>query len=180
MRFTTGTIVHLSPHVCTSHRVCLRIRSCALLLLCFSLLRRLHPASALPASHHLCPACRHLLSGVVADPTGAIVPGAEVDLVDADGAVAVSNHSDGEGNFQVVAPHTGSFTLVVSEPGFETVRKPLLVAAPAGFVCCPRLLRIVLPIGRLATTVRVNAENSEDLTAPGREPRLLGAEPPRT
>ena len=114
-------------------------------------------SSAAPAA----PAVR----GVVADASGAIVPGAEVDLLDATGAVAAENHSDEEGNFQIVAPHTGNYTLVVSQPGFETVRKPLLVAAPAAS-SLPASLRIVLPIGSLATTVRVNAENSQDLTAP--------------
>ena len=68
------------------------------------------------------------LHGVVADQTGAIVPGAEVDLVDPSGAVAGSFHSDEEGNFQVVAPHAGQYTLVVSEPGFETVKTPVVIA----------------------------------------------------
>jgi len=134
------------------------------------------------------------VSGVVADPTGAIVPGAEVDLVDTNGAVAGSIHSDGEGAFKMVAPHTGSFTLVVSEPGFETVRTPVVVPAatsPANapapsfqsgsqasslhgpalpFPVAPQLvasrLRIILPIASVATNIRVNAETSEDLTAP--------------
>ena len=134
-------------------------------LVVFFAFSALASASALAACTTSAAPAPPAIRGVVADSTGAIVPGAEVDLVDADGAVAVSNHSDGEGNFQVAAPHTGSFTLVVSQPGFETVRKPLLVAAPAAS-SLPAALRIVLPIGSLATTVRVNSENSEDLTAP--------------
>ena len=114
------------------------------------------------------------LQGVVADPTGAIVPGAEVDLVDTSGAIAGSIHSDDEGNFQLTAPHAGSFTLVVSEPGFETVRTPVVIAAPAAVsnvkapVILPALARvhIVLPIAAVASTVRVNGDSSEDLTAP--------------
>jgi hypothetical protein len=122
------------------------------------------PLPAAPAVH-----------GVVADPTGAIVPGAEVDLVDPNGAVASSFHSDGEGNFQVTAPHAGSYTLVVSEPGFETVRTPVEIALPAasGFVAgvpaaaaLAKPLHIILPIAALSTNVRVSAENSGDLTAP--------------
>ena len=62
-----------------------------------------------------------VLRGVVADQTGAIVPGAEIDLMDSAGAVDGSFHSGGDGSFQLTAPHTGSYTLVVSEPGFETV-----------------------------------------------------------
>jgi hypothetical protein len=120
--------------------------------------------------------------GVVADATGAIVPNAEIDLLDTSGAVATIIHSDGEGNFQLVAPHPGAFTLVVSESGFETVRTPIVIpgtpasaavtssatASPKAPTSLPgaALLRIVLPPLAVSTTVNVNAENSEDLTAP--------------
>jgi hypothetical protein len=116
-----------------------------------------------------------LVHGVVADPTGAIVPNAEVDLLDTNGAVAGTIRSDGEGNFQLVAPHAGSFTLVVSEPGFETVRTPVVIAAPAAVTSgiavtrampSPAAVHVVLPIAALASTVRVNGDLSEDLTAP--------------
>jgi hypothetical protein len=113
------------------------------------------------------------LHGVVADPTGGPVSGAEIDLLDGNGAVAVSDHSGDDGSFQIVAPHAGAFTLVVSGPGFETVRTPVELAPPASPVqpspVVPRLaapLHIVLPIARFATNVRVNAETSEDPTAP--------------
>ena len=108
------------------------------------------------------------LNGIVADPSGGIVPGAEIDLVDATGAVTGSSHSDNSGAFHVTAPHEGTFTLVVSEPGFETVRTPVVVVARAGAKAAAPLaplLRIVLPIATFATTVRVNSENNEDLAA---------------
>jgi hypothetical protein len=110
--------------------------------------------------------------GVVADPSGATVAGAEVDLVDSSGAVEVKVHSGGDGNFQVAAPHTGKFTLVISEPGFETVSTPVLVAPPAmsraGATATRPFaapLHIVLPIAMVATNVNVSAETGEDLTA---------------
>jgi len=103
--------------------------------------------------------------GVVADPTGATVPGAEVDLVDPSGAVAGTNLTDEEGNFQIVAPRAGNYTLVVSGAGFETVRKPVMLAIP-GASTLGASLRIILPIGSMTTSVRVSAENNEDLTAP--------------
>ena len=110
------------------------------------------------------------VQGVVADPTGAIVPNAEVDLVDTDGSIAGSTKSGGDGNFQMAAPHAGSFTLVISEPGFETVHfpvtvKPNVVAAPAVHVLAAPL-HITLPIAAVATSVRVNGDTNEDLTDP--------------
>ena len=113
------------------------------------------------------------VQGVVADPTGAIVPGAEVDLVDSTGAVDGSAHSGGDGSFQLSAPHSGTYTLVVSEAGFETVHNPVIVAAPivsAAGAATPHALvaplHIILPIASVSTNVRVNADASEDLTAP--------------
>jgi len=109
--------------------------------------------------------------GVVADPTGAIVPGAEIDLVDSTGTVAGTIHSDGEGNFQLAAPHAGSFTLVVSEPGFDTVRTPVTIApvvaagAPVPNAApLPAPMHIILPIAAVASTVQVNG-NTDDASS---------------
>ena len=107
-----------------------------------------------------------VLRGVVADPSGAIVPNAEVDLVDGSGAVAATLHSDGEGNFQLTAPTIGDYTLIVSEAGFDTV-KTIVKLGPQGKTAMPApMLHIVLPISTMATTINVNAGNSEDLSAP--------------
>jgi hypothetical protein len=111
------------------------------------------------------------ITGVVADPSGAIVPNAEIDLLDASGSVAGSFHSGGDGSFQVVAPHPGAFTLVISEPGFDTVKTPVVVAAPAPVASAAAsshinaALKIVLPIAALSTNVHVSAETDSDLTA---------------
>ena len=117
------------------------------------------------------PAPAATVQGVVADPTGAIVPNAEVDLVNADGSIAGTTKSDGVGNFEMAAPHAGSFTLVISEPGFGTVHLPVTVhpnvvsaAAPAAHVMAAPL-HITLPIAAVATNVRVNGDTNEDLTA---------------
>ena len=117
------------------------------------------------------PAPEATVQGVVADPTGAIVPNAQVDLLNDDGSIAGSTKSDEVGNFLMPAPHAGSFTLVISEPGFETVHLPVTVhpnvasaAAPAAHVMAAPL-HITLPIAAVATNVRVNADMNEDLTA---------------
>ena len=128
-----------------------------------SLLLMLAVPAALPASNSANPAAA--VRGVVADATGAIIPGAEVEVLDSTGAVAGSFHSDASGNFQVTAPHAGNFTLVVSEPGFETVRLPVVLVPRAAAKVPAPLLRVVLPIAALATTVHVNGENDGDLTA---------------
>src|SRR5258708_228543 len=107
------------------------------------------------------PASTPPITGVVSDPTGAIVPGAAIDLLDENGTTAGSFHSDGEGAFQVVPPHPGNFTLVISEPGFETIKTPVVIAAPAAAAAVSGAmrpfaapLRIVLPIPPLSTSSR--------------------------
>lgn len=107
-----------------------------------------------------------VVRGTVADPSGAIVPNADVELVDGKGAVAAELHSDGEGNFQLIAPSVGDYTLVVSEAGFDTVKTAVRLAAPAGKTPVPAaMLHIVLPISAMATTIQVNGGSNADLTA---------------
>lgn len=141
----------------------LRFSALAVLLLC--------PAAVLALNSNSSekPASAGTVQGVVADPTGAIVPNADVELVDTDGSIAGSTKSDGVGNFQMAAPHPGSFTLVISEPGFETVHfpvtvKPVVKMAPAAQVLAAPL-HITLPIAAVATSVRVNGDSNDDLTA---------------
>jgi hypothetical protein len=117
------------------------------------------------------PAAPPPISGVIADPSGAIVPNAQIDLVETNGVIAGSFHSLGDGTFHVLAPHAGSFTLVVSEPGFDTVKTSVVIAPPAlaaSIAPAARLnaapLHIVLPIAALSTNIHVNADSNEDLT----------------
>ena len=112
------------------------------------------------------------LRGVVADSTGAIIPNAEIDLMDASGALDGKFQSGDDGSFQVVAPHAGAYTLVVSEPGFKTVTTPVSIAAPAASAVASQAavklaapMHIVLPIAPAATNVTVNADSNEDLTS---------------
>jgi len=120
------------------------------------------PASGLGNGPASAPAA--VVRGTVADPSGAIVPNAEVDLVDGKGAVAATLHSDGEGNFQLAAPALGDYTLVVSEAGFDTVKTVVKLGPQAAPPLTP-MLHIVLPISAMSTTINVNAGSSVDLTA---------------
>ncbi len=70
------------------------------------------------------------LRGLVTDQTGAIIPGADVQLLDAAGTVAATVRSSGDGSFMVIAPRPGSFTLVVTLAGFKTSRSQVTVGVP--------------------------------------------------
>jgi Carboxypeptidase regulatory-like domain/TonB dependent receptor-like, beta-barrel len=133
----------------------------------------LAPAAAL-ACHSVTgpPPPSPTLHGVVADSTGAIIPNAEIDLEDGSGTVLGKFQSGADGSFQVVAPHPGAYTLVVSEPGFKTTQSQVTIAAAAvpalasqAAVKLAPLVHIVLPIAPAATNVTVNAESNQDLTS---------------
>ncbi|MGC9159112.1 MAG: TonB-dependent receptor domain-containing protein [Terracidiphilus sp.] len=110
------------------------------------------------------------LAGEITDSTGAFVPGAQVELIDAAGRVAASVRSDGEGRFQMAAPRAGRYTLMVSAPGFEPVRKVLTFPAASGSSSPVKTarpapsIRIVLSVAAVATSVHVSAATGEELT----------------
>ena len=107
-----------------------------------------------------------VVRGTVADPSGAIVPNAEIDLLDGKGAVTATLHSDGEGNFQLTAPTLGDYTLVVSEAGFDTVKTVVKLGTHGTAPIAAPMLHIVLPISTMSTTINVNAGSSVDLSSP--------------
>ncbi|MGB6974992.1 MAG: TonB-dependent receptor [Terracidiphilus sp.] len=129
------------------------------------------PLSALACNpSHATPPAPPSISGVISDPTGAIVPGAEIQLVTPSGSVEGSAQSAGDGSFHLAAPASGQYTLVVSEPGFQTIQRPIVLPAAAASVSAatPRALfaplHIILPIAAVATSIHVSADSQEDLT----------------
>ncbi|MDR3749889.1 MAG: TonB-dependent receptor [Terracidiphilus sp.] len=130
------------------------------------------PPVAPPAAPHAAPRPTPTLQGVVADPSGAIIPGAEIDVMNASGIVAGKFHSGADGSFQIKVPRAGHYTLVVSEPGFGTVQQAVTISAPGGSAAKTAAaaapgapLHIVLNIAAVATNVQVNADTSVDLTS---------------
>jgi hypothetical protein len=131
------------------------------------------PAAAL-ACHVASPVppAKPVVHGNVSDSTGAIIPGAKIDLLDANGAVVATSNSGADGSFQFNAPHPGAYTLTVSLDGFKTVTSSVVVAAPGtGPSSAPASqtlaapVRIVLAVAAASTNVVVSAESNQDLTS---------------
>ncbi len=115
-------------------------------------------STAPPAStaHAALPA----VSGTVSDATGAIIPGAEVQLLAADGTVAATATTDAAGAFRLQPPHSGDYTVSVSLSGFETATQPVHAGASLS-----ASLSIVLKIAASVQQVTVTAGSSVDLTS---------------
>lgn len=115
-----------------------------------------------PAAAPAAAAASATVRGVVSDPSGAIIPGAEIDLTNSTTGVLIAKfQSAADGNFVLTAPHTGKYTLVVSEAGFGTVLTPVTIGAQTA----KTPMHIVLKVGSVATNVQVNASTSVDLTS---------------
>jgi hypothetical protein len=101
------------------------------------------------------------ITGSVADPSGAIIPGAQVSLTDPSGATIATTTTDAAGSFRLQAPHDGSYTVAVSLAGFQTAMQPVSVSAARA----PAALNIMLSVAAAVQQVTVNAGAQVDLTA---------------
>jgi hypothetical protein len=100
------------------------------------------------------------LSGTVVDTSGAVIAGATVQVLSADGSVQKTAQSETNGSFILSGLAPGNYRLVVSNPGFEA--KEILVTI--GTAGAPAQLRVSLVVGAVSTTINVR----------GREDELIG------
>jgi hypothetical protein len=136
----------------------IRIAALSALLLCpFVLAENTPPASSSAAA----PAAQPAVSGTVADPSGAIIPGAQVVLTDATGATVATVATDASGSFRIQVPNAGSYSLAVSLAGFQTATQPVTVPASGS----PAALSVTLNVAAAVQQVTVSAGSQVDLTA---------------
>jgi outer membrane receptor protein involved in Fe transport len=113
-------------------------------------------ASGPPAAHGNKPGTR--LAGTVVDASGAVIPGASVQVRSANGTLLATVESDTNGSFLISGLAAGDYRLFVSNPGFESKEVPVTLGAT------PAPLRIALDVGAVSTTITVQ----------GREDSLVG------
>jgi hypothetical protein len=92
------------------------------------------------------------LRGTVTDPTGAVVPGATVTLVNTETNETVVVTSDGSGIYTFNALPPANFSLKAEHPGFQSKVIAQVVLIPEQ----PNALNIVLTIGDVTQTVTVS------------------------
>jgi len=97
------------------------------------------------------------ISGTVADPSGAIIPNADVKVISDSTGTTFAVKSNSEGAFQISDVPIGSYTVTVSAAGFgSTVLNHVGVVAGNSTP-----LKVALSIGQNAETVQVLATASE-------------------
>jgi hypothetical protein len=101
------------------------------------------------------------LSGTVVDTSGAVVAGATVQILGANGSALITTQSDKNGSFIISGLSAGDYRLLVSNPGFETKEIPVTIGTTTE---APAALRISMTVGSAITTINVQ----------GREDDLVG------
>ncbi len=124
-------------------------------------------ATALPAT----------VTGVVSDIRGALVPGASIKLTAKENSESQTATSDGDGDFTFTGVSPGSYTVIISSPGLQTFRSPVILLRPGQYYELPA---IALPIAPASTTVDVvvtQSEVADDQVAAEVQQRILGVIP---
>ncbi|MEO7652108.1 MAG: carboxypeptidase-like regulatory domain-containing protein, partial [Bryobacteraceae bacterium] len=94
------------------------------------------------------------LSGVITDPSGALVAGVELTLTKADSNVSVRFVTTGDGSYTFSFVEPGNYVLKTSHPGFKSlVRSGILVR-----VATDQRLDVQLDLGQVADSVEVRAQ----------------------
>jgi hypothetical protein len=101
------------------------------------------------------PADSRLISGVVLDPSGASIAGAQVILLAADGKELARTSTDKEGKFQFENMPSGTYKLDAQANGFSEKKIDIKLTAKA----LPAL-RVVLPIAGQNETVQVSGSDA--------------------
>jgi hypothetical protein len=70
------------------------------------------------------------LHGTVADPTGAVIPGASISVITASGQTAATVTTDGSGAYQSHSLSPGTYIVIVSAPGFASSPSKAVTLAP--------------------------------------------------
>jgi hypothetical protein len=95
------------------------------------------------------------LTGVVADPAGAVIPGAKVTLRDAQSGSQRDSVSNNEGYFAFASVPVGSYILTVESKGFETYKLTGIEIAGGE----KRNVNISLKVGSTSETVEVSSQS---------------------
>jgi len=103
------------------------------------------------------------LNGTVLDPSGAAVPGAKVTVTDAAINITRTTTSQKTGFFQIFNLPVGTYTVTVSQDGFDTSQISGIEVQEAG----AKTVNVTLKVGQVAQSVEVTANpmlNATDAT----------------
>ncbi|MGA7521203.1 MAG: TonB-dependent receptor [Acidobacteriaceae bacterium] len=96
------------------------------------------------------------ISGTISDPTGAIVPGAKVTLLNSATGVSLHAVSSAAGLYAFISLNPGAYQVTVSQSGFTTAQRENVTVS----VDQTTIVNIALRVGSVSTVVKVNEETN--------------------
>lgn len=112
------------------------------------------------------------VTGILKDPSGAVIPGARVELRSANSAFRQTRVSDSLGHFSFTSVPAGNYQLTISAAGFANkVLRPLTVAAGEELPA-----NLSLRIATAAESVRVEGQDVSSLAAFALDPHAATAQ----
>lgn len=112
------------------------------------------------------------INGLISDPSGAIIPGAHVTAQSRATGVKLSTVSSGAGSYSFVSLAPGTYQVIVSQKGFETVLRNDVVVT----VDQVTMVDIALPVGSVSEQVTVTQSTSLVETNNSTVGQLISAE----
>lgn len=111
------------------------------------------------------------ISGIVTDPSGAVIPGVQITITNIGTHQAFNSASNNSGFFTVPNMPSANYDVEASKAGFEKYSQQSLHLDPASSV----QLRITLQVGQITQTVNVKASNVHVQTNTAQVSRVISA-----
>lgn len=93
------------------------------------------------------------IQGTVTDPSGAVIPGAEVTVTNKGTGVAIKQNTAKSGFYSISPLEAGSYSVSVSAPGFKTLARPNVTVNGMQVLG----LNLMMSLGEQTETVTVSA-----------------------
>lgn len=111
----------------------------------------------------------NLISGIVTDPNGAVIPNARITIRNNTTGAEQSLATDSEGNFRTSQLEVGNYTVSAYANGFQNLRVTNVQVGTGQ----ANNLRLSLPVGNVSATVDVSSSQVQSLPLNGRNPQSM-------
>jgi hypothetical protein len=96
------------------------------------------------------------VGGVIVDPNGAVIPGAEVIVTNTQTGTSLSTKSDDEGHWKLMGMQPGAVSVAISVPGFKKMVQELNLQASK-----PARIGTTMEVASVTETVTVTADGAD-------------------
>ena len=96
------------------------------------------------------------IGGVIVDPNGAVIPGAQVTVTNTQTSTSLTTKSDEEGHWRIVGMQPGAVKVAINSPGFQQMQYDLNLLETK-----PARIGTTMVVGAVSATVDITADGAE-------------------